>query len=646
MSLTKTNLFRIIFFVFAFLCISGITETEKVQAFNLQKDVGRWPVTTIFYRFNNNVTMEARANVEMAMNEMNRLSSRTGLTYRPCINCNRRNSILFAQNTDHCMVDSVGYNGRRRVRMLRADIRRSGCPVSTMKHEVMHILGARHEERRSDRSRYIQVTGSHPDSGTRSTYNLGTFDYLSFMFGPTCSFEDKGRSSSSGNRCPGEDFALVPPGVRATHKLNAQTQRWERVFSTSGDLGENDIRALGAMFLRNGDTNPIANDDSYTVSERRVQIRQRDFRGNRRADKDFGLRYNDGDLDGDIDEIVVTVQPAVGRLSNLNNNGNFNFDFGPTARRDSFSYVLVDDNGNRSQPAVVTLETTAPSESQPPPPSPPSPPPRPSAGKKTLTVTISGSGRVTSLPGGIFCGSACSSSYDNNRRVRLMADAASGYRFNRWTGSCTGTILRAEIIMNTNKSCNADFVPISTPVPANQRTLTVTKSGGTGWITSQPPGISCGSDCSQIFDLNTSIHLTARSDSGYTFSGWSGSCSGIPITGGRIILDTNKTCVANFVRSTGPPANKRTLSITKTGSGTVKGIRTVPQHLSQAALQINCGSNCSATFPTLVGSIILQAIPASGYRFSRWSGDCSGTSTTSILPLRSNNSCTANFVRN
>ena len=79
-----------------------------------------------------------------------------------------------------------------------------------------------------------------------------------------------------------------------------------------------------------------------------------------------------------------------------------------------------------------------------------------------------------------------------------------------------------------------------------QYTLTVTKAGtGTGTVTSSPAGISCGSDCSEVFNHGTSVTLTATAAAGSTFTGWSGAgCSG---TGAcSVTMDAAKSVVATF----------------------------------------------------------------------------------------------------
>jgi len=49
---------------------------------------------------------------------------------------------------------------------------------------------------------------------------------------------------------------------------------------------------------------------------------------------------------------------------------------------------------------------------------------------------------------------------------------------------------------------------------------------GTGSGTVSGDGINCGTDCSQFYADGTVVTLTASSDSGSTFSGWGGACSG------------------------------------------------------------------------------------------------------------------------
>jgi len=113
---------------------------------------------------------------------------------------------------------------------------------------------------------------------------------------------------------------------------------------------------------------------------------------------------------------------------------------------------------------------------------------------------------------------------------------------------------------NTNyyyqvKSCNSNGY-CSTPstysfrtleVLPTEYTLTVSKTGS-GTVTSNPAGISCGSTCSANYNSSTSVSLTATPDSGYTFAEWSGACTG---TGAcTVTMIGAKSVTATFIITT------------------------------------------------------------------------------------------------
>ena len=61
--------------------------------------------------------------------------------------------------------------------------------------------------------------------------------------------------------------------------------------------------------------------------------------------------------------------------------------------------------------------------------------------KYELTVALAGAGtgRVTSDPFGIDCGTTCTAKYDAVTSVSLTATAAAGSKFVGWSGDCSGT---------------------------------------------------------------------------------------------------------------------------------------------------------------------------------------------------------------
>jgi hypothetical protein len=76
--------------------------------------------------------------------------------------------------------------------------------------------------------------------------------------------------------------------------------------------------------------------------------------------------------------------------------------------------------------------------------------------------------------------------------------------------------------------------------------LTAIAAGpGTGSVTSSPPGIDCGADCSESYAAGTVVTLTAQPAAGSTFEGWTGSCTGTSLAC-HLTMDTDKAATATF----------------------------------------------------------------------------------------------------
>src|SRR5438105_2088026 len=80
--------------------------------------------------------------------------------------------------------------------------------------------------------------------------------------------------------------------------------------------------------------------------------------------------------------------------------------------------------------------------------------------------------------------------------------------------------------------------------------LKVTLSGN-GGVTSNPPGINCGTVCTASFEEGTAVSLGAKPAVGSNFTGWTGACSG---TGACVVvLKANATVGATFAPGVPPP---------------------------------------------------------------------------------------------
>jgi prepilin-type N-terminal cleavage/methylation domain-containing protein len=169
------------------------------------------------------------------------------------------------------------------------------------------------------------------------------------------------------------------------------------------------------------------------------------------------------------------------------------------------------------------------------------PPPPPT--KYTLSVfkNPDGGGTVESSDGWIRCGSACSYDYGSGTTVTLTAAPRSGYTFDSWNG-CEPTASRdiCTVYIDSNKNVTANFKSTAETL----YTLTVTKNPvGGGSVTSNPSGISCGSVCSYSFASGTTVSLSYILSLGYSFSGWSGDCSGSTCS---VYMNSNKSVTATF----------------------------------------------------------------------------------------------------
>jgi hypothetical protein len=238
----------------------------------------------------------------------------------------------------------------------------------------------------------------------------------------------------------------------------------------------------------------------------------------------------------------------------------------------------------------------------------------------TATTEGNGTGTVTSLPAGIDCGSDCSEDYESNTIVTLTATPDAGSVFAGWSGDCSGTG-SCIVTMDAAKSVAATF-------DIQQFSLTVTSAGtGTGAVTSSPSGIDCGSDCSENYQPNTEVTLTATPATGSLFTGWSGDCTG---TGSCVVtMDTAKSITATF--------DVQLFTLTVTNSGTGTGL------VTSSPAGLDCSSAlCTTSFPYGT-AITLTATPDSGSLFAGFSGGCASITTTCTVTLLQDTSLTADF---
>jgi uncharacterized repeat protein (TIGR02543 family) len=225
---------------------------------------------------------------------------------------------------------------------------------------------------------------------------------------------------------------------------------------------------------------------------------------------------------------------------------------------------------------------------------------------------------VTSSPAGIDCGSDCSESYSYNTVVTLTAAPDVGSVFDGWSGDCTGTD-PCNVTMDQARSVTATFAVATFE-------LTVDLAGpGSGSVSSSPSGIDCGSDCSETYEYNTEVTLTATPDTGSVLGAWGGDCTG---TGECVVtLDQARSVTATF------EVGSFVLSVAKdgTGGGTV----------TSSPAGIDCGSDCSESY-SFNTQVTLTATADVESGFIGWSGACTGTDPC-IVTMSQSRSVTATF---
>lgn len=125
------------------------------------------------------------------------------------------------------------------------------------------------------------------------------------------------------------------------------------------------------------------------------------------------------------------------------------------------------------------------------------------AGTYALTADVGlGAGTVTPV----------AQAYPSGAVATVTATADKGWVFARWDGACTGTAPTCQVTMNGNKNVTAIFTQITS------FKLSVTTNGtGKGTVTTNPNAA--------MYDVNTSVLLTATPAAGSTFAGWSGGCT-------------------------------------------------------------------------------------------------------------------------
>jgi uncharacterized repeat protein (TIGR02543 family) len=130
--------------------------------------------------------------------------------------------------------------------------------------------------------------------------------------------------------------------------------------------------------------------------------------------------------------------------------------------------------------------------------------------------------------------------------------------------------------------------------------------------------------------------LTLSANTGYTFTGLAGGS----INGSTATISNNTGGTVTLAYTFPATAvTQYALTVIVTGSGSVSDGETPPQIAACTAT----GGVCSGSYASGT-TVTLTATPETGYSFAGWSGDCSGTATTTTVTMTAARNCSASFT--
>jgi hypothetical protein len=202
--------------------------------------------------------------------------------------------------------------------------------------------------------------------------------------------------------------------------------------------------------------------------------------------------------------------------------------------------------------------------------------------------------------------------YAKGTVVTLTAVPETGYGWKSWSGTSSDAANPAKVTITSEKHVTVTF-ELRFLLTINNQTVTAADTALIGGTVSVNP--SPGAD--GRFARNATALLTAVPAAGYRFDHWSGDISG-NVSSITTTVNANKSIVATFIKIYG-----LTASVSPAGGGIV----------SPAGGTYDEGSN-----------IVVNAVPASGYRFDHWSGDAAGSVASIVLNMNSEKNITASFI--
>ncbi len=231
--------------------------------------------------------------------------------------------------------------------------------------------------------------------------------------------------------------------------------------------------------------------------------------------------------------------------------------------------------------------------------------------RHTITISCTPGGSVSAPGIGAF-------QYDYGSSVSIIAVAETNYHFAGWTGTAvTAGKVASPASESTTLTVDGDYT-VQAAFAIDQRTLVILSTDG-GSVSSPGEGAF-------QYDHGTTVPLIAGADTGYRFVKWTGTAvdaskvSDPSSVNTTVLMHADYTLLANFAVDT------YTLTLNAV-NGSVTATPAKPTY-------------------TYGESVLLQAVPNTGYSFTEWSGDLTGSTNPTTIVIDANKTVTANFAPN
>ena len=207
----------------------------------------------------------------------------------------------------------------------------------------------------------------------------------------------------------------------------------------------------------------------------------------------------------------------------------------------------------------------------------------------------------------------------------------------------TNQVLCADLLCNTPAAGElGDFVSANmAAVEVQGDNITITKAGtGGGQVDSTDQRLACGNKCVSPYTAGAAVTLNAKANSGSSFAGWGGACTG---TGSCVVtINGINEAIATFNTVAAGGGGGGGGTVTPPSSFQLKVSTSNPGVVTSDVGGINCGTACQANFAAGT-AVTLTATPPAGKTFASWSGACTGTVNTCTVTVNANLSAKANF---